>query len=141
MTEQVKCEKCGASVLAAKAFCPECGNAMVDEETRKHTSEHDRYDSTMFLSKSSYNLMLSDMDLNISEAPNLTAENINISKELKGLTLPPLQPLAPSKGTGPAPAKPASSSRTGLIIALLIALVILAGGLILMLFIIKPFSG
>lgn len=79
----IKCEKCGTDVPGAKAFCPECGSAMVDEETRTHTSEHETYDSTMHLSKSSYNLMLADMDLNISDAPNLTAERINLSKELK----------------------------------------------------------
>ena len=130
------CQKCSAIVPETKAFCPECGNAMIAEETRKEASEHDTYQSTMHLSKSSYNLMLSEMDLNISEAPNLTAENINISKELKGLTLPPLEPLAPEK---PA-AQPAGTNKTALIVALLAVLVLLAGGLILMLFVFKPFS-
>jgi hypothetical protein len=79
----VKCEKCGTNVPETKAFCPECGSAMVNEETRTHTSEHDSYQETMRLSKSSYNLMLADMDLNISDAPNLTSERINLTKELK----------------------------------------------------------
>jgi predicted nucleic acid-binding Zn ribbon protein len=79
----IKCKKCGANVPETKAFCPECGNAIVDEEIRQHTSEHDSYQETMRLTKSGYNLMLADMDLNISESPNLTAERINISKELK----------------------------------------------------------
>lgn len=79
----IKCGKCGTSVPESKAFCPECGHAIIDEEIRQHTSEHDSYQETMRLTKSSYNLMLADMDLNISEAPNLTAERINLSKELK----------------------------------------------------------
>jgi hypothetical protein len=79
----IKCEKCGTNVPETKAFCPECGSSMVDEETRTHTSEHDSYQETMRLSKSSYNLMLADMDLNISDAPNLTSERINLSKELR----------------------------------------------------------
>lgn len=92
------CKKCGASVLEAKAFCPECGGAMVDEEIRQHTSEHDSYDETMRLSKSGYNLMLSEMNLNISDAPNLTSERINLSKEFRtSLVLDPIKEKAPSR--------------------------------------------
>jgi hypothetical protein len=95
----LQCKKCGANVLEAKAFCPECGGAMVDEEVRQHTSEHDSYDATMNLSKSGYNLMLSEMNLNISDAPNLTSERINLSKEFRtSLVLDPIKDNTPSGG-------------------------------------------
>lgn len=94
----IQCKRCGASVLDTKAFCPECGGAMVEEQTRKHTSEHESYDATLNLSKSGYNLMLSEMDLNISNAPNLTAERINLSKEFRSsLVLDPVKEKAPSR--------------------------------------------
>lgn len=88
----VECKKCGANVLETKAFCPECGSALVDELVRQHTSEHESYDATVNLSKSGYNLMLSEMNLNISDAPNLTAERINLSKEFRSsLVLDPIK--------------------------------------------------
>jgi hypothetical protein len=96
----VQCKKCGANVLEAKAFCPECGGAMVDEQVRRHTSEHESYDATVNLSKSGYNLMLSEMNLNISDAPNLTAERINLSKEFRSsLVLDPIKAKAQPGGT------------------------------------------
>lgn len=95
----LQCKKCGANVLEAKAFCPECGGAMVDEEVRQHTSEHDSYAETVNLSKSGYNLMLSEMNLNISDAPNLTAERISLSKEFRSsLVLDPIKDDAPPPG-------------------------------------------
>jgi len=100
MMSHVQCKKCGANVLEAKAFCPECGGAMVDEQVRLHTSEHQSYDATVNLSKSGYNLMLSEMNLNISDAPNLTAERINLSKEFRSsLVLDPVKDNARSGGT------------------------------------------
>jgi hypothetical protein len=99
MMSHLQCKKCGANVLEAKAFCPECGGAMVDEEVRQHTSEHDSYAQTVNLSKSGYNLMLSEMNLNISDAPNLTAERINLSKEFRSsLVLDPIRDDKPSGG-------------------------------------------
>ena len=73
---------------------------MVDEQVRQHTSEHESYDATMNLSKSGYNLMLSEMNLNISDAPNLTAERINLSKEFRSsLVLDPIKDNTQSGGT------------------------------------------
>jgi hypothetical protein len=96
----VQCKRCGANVREAKAFCPECGGAMVDEEVRRGTSEHQSYDATVNLSKSGYNLMLSEMNLNISDAPNLTAERINLSKEFRSsLVLDPIKDNKQSGGT------------------------------------------
>ena len=123
----IKCKKCSANVAETKAFCPECGSAIVDEEVRQHTSEHDSYDATMRLTKSSYNLMLADMDLNISDAPNLTAERINVSKELK---------LYPA--TGPTTeAKPSGGSKKWLIVGGVALLFLLIIGLVLAVFVLR----
>jgi uncharacterized membrane protein YvbJ len=123
----IKCKKCGANVLETKAFCPDCGNAIVDEEIRLHTSEHDSYDATMRLSKSGYNLMLADMDLNISESPNLTAERINISKELK------LYPVGETEDTS----KPAGSKKWLIAAGAAAVVLLLLVGLVVALFVFR----
>lgn len=130
MMSHVQCKKCGANVLETKAFCPECGNAMVAEETRQNTSEHESYDETVRLTKSGYNLMLSEMNLNISDAPNLTAERINLSKEFRAsLVLDPIKENNPAGG-----------GKKWLIAAALGVMFLLLIGLVLMLFVLKPFS-
>jgi hypothetical protein len=128
----VQCKKCGANVLEAKAFCPECGGAMVDEEVRQHTSEHDSYAQTMNLSKSGYNLMLSEMNLNISDAPNLTSERINLSKEFRSsLVLDPIKENKPQGGNKWVIAIVAVAA--GLLLLVLVAVIFIV-------FVIKPFS-
>jgi len=128
----LQCKKCGANVLEAKAFCPECGGAMVDEEVRQHTSEHDSYAQTMNLSKSGYNLMLSEMNLNISDAPNLTAERINLSKEFRSsLVLDPIKDNTESGGTNWRII--AAAVAAGLLLLVLVAVIFIV-------FVIKPFS-
>lgn len=63
-----QCDKCGETVDEAKAFCPGCGNAFVEEEKRSQTSNFDTMDSTVQLGQTMYNQMLTDMGLNISKA-------------------------------------------------------------------------
>jgi len=53
----------------AKAFCPDCGQPFVDEASRRELTEHDSFDGTLKLSQSSYNIMLSQMELDITEQP------------------------------------------------------------------------
>ena len=65
-----QCAKCGEEVDAAKAFCPGCGNAFVEEEKRTTPSEFDRSNKTVQLGSSMYNQLLSDMGLSISQAPD-----------------------------------------------------------------------
>ena len=62
------CEKCGEMVDEARAFCPACGHAFVQEEQRTEQSDFERMDSTMQMGNTMYNQMLSDMGLNISKA-------------------------------------------------------------------------
>lgn len=62
------CSKCGEMVDEAKAFCPGCGNAIV-EEKRGSVSEFDKLDHTVQLGNTMYNQMLSDMGLSVSKPP------------------------------------------------------------------------
>jgi len=69
-----ECDKCGEMVDEAKAFCPGCGRAFVEETVRTESSEFNMLDGTMQLGNTMYNQMLSDMGLNISAAPDKPAE-------------------------------------------------------------------
>jgi hypothetical protein len=87
---------------------------------------------TAILSKSSYNLMLAKMDLNISESPNLTAERLNISKDfIDSLSLDP-----------PKEDKPAGSDKKWIIVAAACAalLFLLLVAVILVVFVLRTFS-
>jgi len=66
-----KCAKCNSMVDAAKAFCPECGNSMEIEEQRKTPTLHSTYDGTERITRSAYNMMIKEMELDISESPPL----------------------------------------------------------------------
>lgn len=68
-----QCDKCNEMVDEAKAFCPGCGNAFVQEEKRQEASEFEKLGGTMQVGQTMYNQMLEDMGLNISGAPQ-TAE-------------------------------------------------------------------
>ncbi|MBK8302282.1 MAG: hypothetical protein IPK98_02240 [Chloracidobacterium sp.] len=65
-----QCDKCSEMVDEAKAFCPECGNVLVEEKQREEESAYESMDGTMQFGQTMYNQMLSDMGLNISAAPN-----------------------------------------------------------------------
>ena len=66
---QKACDKCGELVDEAKAFCPACGNAFVDEEQRQDTSAFEKMDNTVQMGNTMYGQMLTDMGLNISKTP------------------------------------------------------------------------
>ncbi len=101
----------------AKAFCPGCGSAFVEETKRETASEFDRLDNTVQLGQTMYNQMLSDMGLNISKAPNAPEKRIEV-------VVPAAAP-APAK----APEKPvAASTGTHYIKLLVIAGVVLIVG-------------
>src|SRR5437868_1273246 len=63
------CDKCSEMVDEAKAFCPGCGHAFVEEAKRQEVSNFDTFEGTLKLGDSMYNEMLSAMGLNISKAP------------------------------------------------------------------------
>ncbi|MFN6963466.1 MAG: hypothetical protein ACK4S4_06845 [Pyrinomonadaceae bacterium] len=61
--EQRQCAQCGGSVDAAKAFCPECGAAMIAEESRQDASDYDASPRTVQFGQTMFNQVLSDMGL------------------------------------------------------------------------------
>jgi hypothetical protein len=72
-----QCEKCSEMVDEAKAFCPGCGHAFVEEEKRQK-SEFERLDSTVQLGHTMYNQMLSDMGLNVSKTPATSDKRVEV---------------------------------------------------------------
>ena len=64
-----QCAECGENVDEAKAFCPSCGNAFVEEEKRAEPSNFEKLDGTMQFGQTMYNQMLSDMGLNLKASP------------------------------------------------------------------------
>jgi hypothetical protein len=89
-TEQ--CQNCSEVVDAAKAFCPSCGSSFVAEETREKASEFEASAGTVQYSSSMFNELLSDMDLNISGAPNKP-------EKTSGQTLSPVAPASVLENT------------------------------------------
>lgn len=94
-----KCEKCWEMVDEAKAFCPECGNSFEDEKARKADSEFELTGSTIKLSESAFDALLSDMGLDISEeteagdnSAEIAAADLKSTPELENTT--PKKPAA-----------------------------------------------
>ncbi len=71
-----QCDKCSEMVDEAKAFCPSCGHAFVEEEKRKEPSAFESMEGTMQFGQTMYNQMLTDMGLNIAGAPNKPTETV-----------------------------------------------------------------
>ncbi len=65
-----KCEQCDETVDEAKAFCPACGSAFVEERARSDESNFEAMGNTVQMGQTMYNQMLSDMGLNISKSPS-----------------------------------------------------------------------
>lgn len=93
MVEKI-CDSCGERVDEAKAFCPGCGNAFVDEEVRQDVSDFDKLNRTEMLSKTMYNNMLSEMGLNISKTPEAIKDEIR-SEMLPPVTATHVKPFSP----------------------------------------------
>ena len=87
------CPQCGEKVDEAKAFCPACGHAFVDEEKRTDASAYEQADHTMQMGQTMYNAMLSDMGLNLKKEPDKRIE------VLKPVGVQPAQTLQPVAGT------------------------------------------
>ena len=139
-----QCEKCSDMVDEAKAFCPGCGHAFVEEQMRKEPSVFESMDGTMQFGQTMYNQMLTDMGLNISSAPDKPAEVVQpaaqpaVPAPMQQVIQPAVQQViqpATQQVIQPAasPAKPAGSSRTtwlaigGVVLLLLFILLIVVG--------------
>ena len=98
----IQCEKCSEMVDEAKAFCPACGNAFVEEEKRQKASEFDSMASTVQLAPTDFDKMLAEMGLDISNPPRPREKRVEV--------IAPIAPAAkrPEKQTD----KPEPSSNT-----------------------------
>ncbi len=91
----------------AKAFCPACGNAFVEEERRSVTTNFEEMDMTVQLGQTMYNQMLSDMGLNVSKAPDVQEKVVEVAAAAPAV---PLQPIAPAAPVPTAQSVPSKSS-------------------------------
>ncbi|MBK8465857.1 MAG: zinc ribbon domain-containing protein [Chloracidobacterium sp.] len=78
-----QCDKCGEMVDEAKAFCPGCGNAFVEEEKRQEASKFEKLESTVQYGQTMYNQMLEDMGLNIVGAPSSVEKRVEVVVPVK----------------------------------------------------------
>lgn len=102
-----QCDKCSEMVDEAKAFCPACGNAFVEEERRSVTTNFEEMDMTVQLGQTMYNQMLSDMGLNVSKAPDVQEKVVEVAAAAPAV---PLQPIAPAEPVPTAQSVPSKSS-------------------------------
>lgn len=142
----------------AKAFCPSCGHAFVEEQKRTEPSVFESMEGTMQFGQTMYNKMLSDMGLNISAAPNKPEETVQpAAQPVAPPIVQPVQPAAqqvlqpavqapvhqilqpavqPQTARQAAvPAKPVGSNKTkwiiiGLVVIVLFLILLIAVGLI-----------
>lgn len=109
-----QCGKCGEEVPEAKAFCPGCGHAFVEEEKRAEASEFDRSNKTVQLGKTMYGQLLSDMGLNIAKKPDKRPNSVEVV----------IAPLAASPPPEVKPVDEKPSRMRWMIIAVAIVLVL-----------------
>jgi len=120
-----QCEKCGEMVDEAKAFCPACGNAFVEEEKRQEASNFDKVERTVQFGATMYNQMLEDMGLDISSLPT------PVQKSAEVITVVPEVEVSPKAHSRPVPtaaqttAKPERGGRAKWYILIALAAVFL----------------
>ena len=108
-----QCDKCGEMVDEAKAFCPGCGKAFVEEEKRQEASKFEKLDHTVQFGQTVYNQMLEDMGLNISDTPNPVEKRVEVIAPIKTeITVPAIRTNenAPVKLPKKVPDKPKSAN-------------------------------
>ena len=121
---QKQCGKCGEFVDEAKAFCPECGNAFVDEKKRTSVTDYDRSNPTVQLGETMFNKMLSDMGLDLSKEPSAPQQKGRV--EVTPINVQPAVAVdREAKPASPPPVAPRNSNRKMWIIAAVIAGVLL----------------
>ena len=117
-----QCEKCSEMVDEAKAFCPGCGQPLIDEQVRETRSNFDTADHTMQLGQTMYNKMLSDMGLNISKSPDPVEKRIEV--------IAPVPTTPNPSARSPAEIKP-SGNKKWIIAAVLLVLLLFAFAVII----------
>jgi len=86
-----QCDQCNEMVDEAKAFCPGCGNAFVEEEKRQEASKFEKLDNTVQFGQTMYNQMLEDMGLNISDAPKQAEKRVETIATAKTEIVQPIK--------------------------------------------------
>src|SRR3954454_20193929 len=93
-----QCDKCGDMVDEAKAFCPGCGKAFVEEEKRQKKSDFEQQGNTVKLGNTMYNQMLADMGLNISKPASAAEKRVEVISPVgEPAQSVKLQPAAPAE--------------------------------------------
>jgi hypothetical protein len=95
-----QCDQCSEMVDEAKAFCPGCGSAFVNEERAEKTS-FQKLDNTVQFGQTMYNQMLEDMGLNISDVQQTGEKRVETITPLEQKE-PVSQPLPTGKALKPA---------------------------------------
>ena len=120
-----QCDKCSEMVDEAKAFCPGCGNAFVEEEKRREASKFEKLDPTIQFGQTMYNQMLEDMGLNISGAPNPIEKRIEVLIPVSTEAAPPaktvtvtVQPAVTLPDQKQEKSKPATNAKWYILIGL-----------------------
>jgi len=104
-----QCEKCSEMVDEAKAFCPGCGHAFVEEQKRQKSSEFEKLDNTVQLGQTMYNQILSDLGFNSPKPQGASDKRIEIvAPAVPGPVSATTQSPAATK---PAPVAPAKAER------------------------------
>ena len=148
-----ECEKCGEMVPEAKAFCPACGHAFVDEERRREKSKFDKMDSTVQLGQTMFGNMLSDLGLNIKKSAGAPEKKVEViapaaeapkpAEAAKPAAESPKTPAAPAAGRSDSETEPAPARNrwvaVGGIVAIVIWLLILVVAFVM--FVYLPRSG
>ena len=125
-----KCDKCEDMVDEAKAFCPGCGSAFVEEEQRQDVSSFERLDNTVQLGNTMYNQMLSDMGLNIDKAPEKPEKRIEV---IAPIATAPTAKAAPRRTDAPAK----RSNTIWIVLAVVVLLVLLPVAAASMIFLVR----
>ena len=91
-----QCDKCSEMVDEAKAFCPGCGHAFVEEEKRQEASKFEKLDNTVQFGQTMYSQMLEDMGLNISNAPDRGEKRVEVIAPIQAeMVSPPAKVIVP----------------------------------------------
>ncbi len=123
-----QCANCSEMVDEAKAFCPGCGAAMIQEEERQQKSQFEQLDNTVQFGQTMYNQMLSDMGLNLSATPPPAEKKVEVIAPAVQ-TVPPAA-AKPAKAAQPAakpkaaPAAPSSNKKWYILGALLVIVIV-----------------
>jgi hypothetical protein len=123
-----QCGKCGEMVDEAKAFCPGCGNSVVDEKKRSTVSDFDASNQTVQLGETMFNQMLSEMGLSISKHPEGEQKKAEVVTPLATAAPPPV----PKREAKPVPAPENKGTSRTIKIALIVVGVLAFAALVML---------